>query len=194
MQKEVYLISNIHRSGSSMMMRCLEAGGLSVACDDSQEDLNYAHNTGDYVPNPNGFYALQEDFNNIDVVQKYKNKALKYPFRLLMNLPEDENKYNILFLKRNPDEIRMSMNAFMPNQPWGSDATILELYDTYFDTLLYKISKKKNVSLVILNYRDIVSNPQKEFQKLFDANWPLDIQKASSMVEPSLYRLKLEKQ
>ncbi|MBP9715205.1 MAG: hypothetical protein KBD52_01825 [Candidatus Pacebacteria bacterium] len=193
MQKEVYLISNIHRSGSSMMMRCLEAGGLPVAYDDVQESLNYEYNTPDYVPNPNGFYALQENFDEINVAQKYTGKALKYPFRLLLNLPEDENKYNILFLKRNPDEIRASMNAFMPDQAWGADATILELYDTYFDTLLDEISKKKNISLIVINYRDIVENPQKEFQKLLNVGWPIDIEKASSMVEPSLYRLKLEK-
>ena len=188
MKKEVYLISSIHRSGSSMVMRCLEAGGMPVVYSGDHEHLNTEFNTPDYVPNPNGFYAPPSDF---EAVNKYTGNAFKFDFRLLLTLPVGI-KYNILFMKRNPDEIRASMSAFMPNQSWGVDAVILELYTLVIDAILEKVRERGDATVTVLNYSDVVSNPQKEFQKLVDAGWSFDVNKASVMVDESLYRFKLE--
>lgn len=188
MKNEVYLICNVHRSGSSMMMRCLEAGGMPVVYSGDHESLNYDYNTPDYVPNPNGFYAPPSDFEN---VTKYVGSALKFDFHLLLTLPVGI-KYNILFMKRNPDEIRASMEAFMPNQSWSGNATILEFYDFIIDTILDEVRKRNDTIVTVLNYADVVKNPQQEFQKLVDAGWSFDIEKASEKVDESLHRFKLE--
>ena len=174
-----------------MMMRCLEAGGIPVAYNLHQEFLNDYYNTSEYPPNPNGFYASPIGY--VNDLPLYIGKALKFGYSLLLALPSDIN-FNILFLKRNPDEIRNSMASFVPNGGhWGKSATILEFYDLVIDSILEKIKSKDNVSLTVLNYAEIVENPTKEFQKLKDNGWDFDVEKAASKVDSSLYRLRLER-
>ena len=50
----VYIVTSLHRSGSSMTMRCLEAGGLTPVHNPVAILLNQVLH--DYIPNPNGFY------------------------------------------------------------------------------------------------------------------------------------------
>lgn len=185
-----YLISNVHRSGSSMMMRCLEAGGMDVAYDDSQEILNTIHGRDGYMPNTNGFYALSEDFSRKDFYQIYQGKTLKCPFRNLATLPE--GKYKLVFIKRNPKEIRASMEAFTPGVHWGSDMDMLDQYDVIIDGLLNLLESRKDMDILVLNYSDIVSNPIVEFTKMKEAGWNIDVDKCASMVDESLHRFKLE--
>jgi hypothetical protein len=191
MNLEVFLICNVHRSGSSMMMRCLEAGGMPVAYDESQEYLNAHFNTPDYVPNPNGFYALAGDVKARNVAINYDGKVLKFPFRELLRLPE-YGTYHILFLKRDPEEIKKSMAAFTPYSSWGLDVAILELYDLVIDAILEKVRAQKNASLLVLQYADVVAAPTKAFEQLRKTGWKVDVEKAAICVDMSLRRFNLE--
>ena len=188
--KPLYLISNVHRSGSSMMMRAFEAGGMDVAYDQSQEPLNYEYNTPDYTPNPNGFYALQEDFERAGFVRDYAGRVLKYPIQLLTKLPKGN--YQLVFLKRNPDEILASMAAFMPFVAWGREALPTVLYDEVVGAILDNLRARGDFNIVVLNYADVVSNPKEVFEQLVKAGWSLQVEGAASVVDESLHRFKLE--
>lgn len=185
-----YLISNIHRSGSSMMMRCLSNSGLEGVYD---EDFNIRFdlmlNNPNYHPNPNGFYQLKETPNEYSV-SLYEGKLLKFPFRRLIHLPQGD--YKICFLKRNPIEIEKSMQSFFPYTSWGKDSVVLEFYDLITTTIISNLQQRTDVNLTVLNYADIVSNPTDEFTKLFNSGWPIDVNIASSLVDESLHRFKLE--
>lgn len=190
MSDNVYLISNVHRSGSSMMMRCLEAGGMAADYDDSQEELNTLGSAKGYIPNPNGFYALAEDFQRPDFYEAHEGHVLKYPFRNLLTLVG--GKYKLLFLKRNPEEIRLSMQAFAPDRSWGEDELLLDDYDQIVDSIIKLSSYRPDIDVIVLEYADIVKDPVAEFTKLRAAGWEFDIEKAAAMVQPELHRLKLE--
>lgn len=173
-----------------MMMRCLEAGGMDVAYDDSQERLNVRHDGSLYVPNPNGFYALSEDFRRPDLYDIYAGKAMKIPFRDLTSLPKGE--YKILFIKRNPEEIRKSMDAFTPGRHWGQDSSILFFYDMVISSLLEQLSTRDDVEIIVMEYADIVTNPLGAFSRLKERGWDIDVERAISKVDSSLHRFKLE--
>jgi hypothetical protein len=179
----IWLVSNIHRSGSSMMMRCLEAAGLDVAYDKESDGLNVLHPDG-YIPNPHGFYQFTEPIGD-DFYEKYNGKAIKCPIRGLTKLPSGE--YKLIFIKRNPKEIRASMAKWTPFSSWGRDETLTYFYEEYVGALLSILQKRGDVSIITLNYADIISNPQKEFDKI-----GLNTISMSACVEPELYRLKLE--
>lgn len=185
----IYLISNVHRSGSSMMMRCItEAGipGLYITRLDYMLPSNE-----EYDPNPNGFYQNYPDI--LDRLSEAVGHVTKFPWRQLINLPVLENtQYNIVFLKRNPESIRASMEAFTPLQSWGADDVVLDFYNEIFDTILRSLAKRKDINLIVLNYTDIVRDPHNEFLKLVSAGWPIDHNIAASLVDPSLQRFKLE--
>lgn len=184
-----YLISNIHRCGSSMMMRCLTAAGLEGAYDEDISIRLDLLNNSDYQPNPNGFYQLKNQPNEF-TVSLYEGKLLKFPFRKLTKLPQGD--YKICFLKRNPAEIEKSMQSFTPHRSWGRDSLVLEFYDQITDAIINNLQQRTDINLTVLNYADIVANPTIEFTKLYNNGWPIDVSIASSLVDDSLYRFRLE--
>lgn len=180
----VYLISNVHRSGSSMMMRCLIEGGLEGVFNTNTENQIFQD---DYDPNPNGFYE-----NNVAIedLTWYENKLTKFPFRELLHLPIGN--YKILFLKRNPEEIRKSMLEFTPFTSWGREMVVLEFYDEIVGHIISELNKRSDVTLTVLNYRDIVSNPLEAFNKLVFDGWEINPVISASLVDETLHRFKLE--
>lgn len=186
--KPLYLITNLHRSGSSMLMRCLETGGLEGVYDPLANEMNSTA-AGDYIPNPNGFYQFNEEVN-FNFYNNYKGKLIKCYIRNILKLPPGN--YKVILLKRNPKEIRRSMEAWTPFQSWGFDEAITYFYDEYLDLIIQELKKREDIDLVTLNYKDIVSQPEIEFNKLVKKGWPIDPIKASEMVDPELHRFKLE--
>ena len=185
----IYLISNVHRSGSSMMMRCLTSAGMNGAFDEEINDRLSLFFDSTYHPNPNGFYQLLKTPNEF-TVSEYQNKVLKFPFRRLIHLPQGD--YKICFLKRNPLEIEASMQKFTPFRSWGNDSVVLEFYDLITNSIISNLQQRTDVNLTVLNYADIVTNPTNEFNKLFTNGWPIDVNIAASLVDDSLHRFKLE--
>lgn len=181
----IYLVSNVHRSGSSMLMRCLEAGGLTPVFNKQADSMNKSAPLG-YIPNPNGFYQFTNIISN-RFIHLYENKLIKCPIRYLLKLPEGE--YKLAFIKRNPKEIRASMKKWTPYQSWGKDEVLTYLYNEYVDEVLFQISKRKDIDITVLNYFDIVIDPVGELSKL--SFWNIDVNKAALVVDESLYRLRL---
>ena len=182
----IYLVSNIHRSGSSMMMRCLTAGGL-VPVYDKEADIMNISGPDDYVPNPNGFfqftYEIGENFATL-----YDGKLIKCPIRSLIHLPI--HNYKLVFIKRDPTEIRASMGRWTPYTSWGKDEVITYMYNWYLNKIFTRLQARGDFDITILNYAEIVANPVLEFTKL--SSWGIDVNAAAALVDDSLYRHRLE--
>lgn len=182
----IYLVSNIHRSGSSMMMRCLEAGGLPVVYDKDANRMNESA-PSDYVPNPNGFYQFNYEISD-QFATIYDGKAIKCPIRKLVGLPQGN--YKLVFMKRNPAEIRASMGKWTPYQSWGKDEVLTYFTTEYFAALQTMLTARGDMDITVLNYSAIVANPLLEFAKI--SHWGVDINAMAAMVQPELYRFNLE--
>ena len=89
----ITIVSGLPRSGTSMMMRILEAGGMPVLVD--------AARPAD-VDNPNGYYefepakSIREDASWLTQAE---GRAVKMVYKLLYDLPPDRA-YHVLFLQR----------------------------------------------------------------------------------------------
>ena len=168
-----------------MMMRCLVTGGLQGVYDDHQDVLNIRYNDT-YIPNPNGFYALRiNEFYRPDFTQEYDGKLIKCPWRNLRKLPR--HNYNLVFMLRNPAEIRASMNKFFAGA-WKYDQAYTYIYDWLVPAMIENLRARGDMIIHTVLYSDVVSSPQKEFNKL---QWPINSLKASSMVQPELYRFRI---
>jgi hypothetical protein len=175
----VYIVSSCHRAGSSMMMRCLIEAGMPAVWDFSQERLNQVG--GDYKPNPNGFYALNENWRDAGVYDKYKGKLVKISHDDLKYLPT--GKYHIVFMTRNVEESRQSwIKAFKTVR------VIYEVYDLYVTSLLKYLNDRGDCTVQVIDYGDVISQPLIEFEKI---DMPIDINIAVSFVEDDLYRVRI---
>ncbi len=91
-------------------------------------------------------------------------------------------------MRRDPEEVRQSYCAFFRVSP----PHIGNNYTSVLDERISILRKRRDVQLAVLWYRDVVADPLETFQGLVDSGWPIDPQKAVSIVDPDLCRFKLE--
>ena len=102
------LVSGLPRSGTSMIMQMLRAGGLEVATDNIRQDDE---------DNPRGYYEL-ERVKELDRegdkgwLKEYRGKVVKVISYLLRDLPR-ENNYKVVFIERDLDEILLSQKKML---------------------------------------------------------------------------------
>lgn len=184
----MYMVSSVSRSGSSMMMRCLEGGGLMVVVDPEQDTANILA-PDNYIPNPNGFYQFSEEITS-EFYEKYKGNLIKCPLRDLLKLPEGN--YKLVFIKRDPKEIRASMARWTPYQSWGDEEVLTYFYDEYLDELFRRLKQRDDIDITILNYAEVVAEPITAFDTLVKRGWNINAVEAAKLVDPELHRLRLE--
>ncbi len=178
----VYVVSGFPRSGTSMLMRCLEVGGIECVYD-TQGDANRNRNTliADYVPNPNGFYEdaplSRPDWS------EFRGKAVKVVMDNLSLIPPGTY-CRVAYMRRNPAEIRRSYYGILSGP--HSDS-VYRFLDGYWD----KVRADENLlradghDVTTLDYAEVVANPTNELRRL---GWPFNVEGAAAAVDPTLYR------
>ncbi len=183
----IYLVSSFHRSGSSMMMRALMAGGMAARWDGEQDQMNVTHGRDGYKPNSAGFFATRADvFGWPDFVADYDGWLVKCPYHLLSKLPRHD--YRLLFMLRNPTEIRTSMATMTPGATWGGNETLTHLYDLASEALLSALRERGDMAVTTLWYSEAVADPGAAFAALAGAGWPIDAGAAAGVVDPAQHR------
>ncbi|MEH6630146.1 MAG: hypothetical protein V7776_04945 [Halopseudomonas aestusnigri] len=173
-----YVVGGFMRSGTSMMMKCLEAGGLEALYSDETESLQgMRYRGGGYEPNVGGFYeGFGGEIGHGQVVKRLKRSPL------LLN----EKVYSVLIMRRESEEIRQSAQAiFNKDLPRGYGVQA----NKTMDEVESKLKTRSNIILFSLNYRDVVGNPIDAFTRL---NWPIDIESAANVVDKTQCRYKKE--
>ena len=178
-----YIVSGLERSGTSLLMQMLYAGGLPVASDDSRTADEH---------NPRGYYELEGGkiinrlmdghFN----IQSYKGYIIKVTAYGLKYLPE--SKYQIIYMMRNIDEVLKS------SQKMGAD--IDEEKDRMLFSKLNRVSfelmrSRDDMEYIRVNYSDLIDKPRREMERVGRLiGETFDVDTAIEAVEPGLYRNK----
>ncbi len=182
----ITIVSGLPRSGTSMMMQMLEAGGISIVTDNirkTDED------------NPRGYYEsekvkkIKEDVSWLDDCH---NKAFKMVSELLHHLPQ-EKKYKIIFMKRDMEEMLASQRTMLDRLGRKgasvSSEKMAELYEKHLRNVENWLAKQNNIDVLYVKYNEVIDNPEENAkvvsQFLGDR---LNIEKMASVVEKSLYR------
>lgn len=199
----VYLITSFRRSGSSMMARCLEGGGLPVmynSYNDWRFNGRYARSSSirggkadnSYIPNPNGFYTIEGfvEFEWPDFYEKYKGKVVKIPRLELFYLPPGN--YKLIFMTRNPEEIKASYRDFLGIRTWGRVECALHFYEQNKNATIDLMKARGDIDVIEIEYRQAVNEPLTTFTQIKDFGVPINVNEAASLVDPKLYRNRLE--
>lgn len=184
----VYIVSGFMRTGTSMMMKCLEAGGLEAVSRESRDKFKEEYKDEFYDPNEGGLYEIElKDFNDHKFPAQFKGKLIK-----LLNAGVAKvnvmPKIKVVFMRRDPEEIRQSYEAF-----FGDVGNLkIENIKNAIETNLALLRNRKDTDIVELWYRDVVENPKKYFEILKESGWPIDVDKCVSVVDKKLVRFKFE--
>jgi len=187
--KTVYVVSGFMRTGTSMMMKALEAGGMVASYRQSRDVMKNRFADEHYDPNIGGLYELElKDYREFGFPRKYCGKLIKALNQGVPRMATMKDGIRVVFMKRNLEEIRQSYDAFFGRQL--QDVVKLE---EMMNDITDRIRNRKDVlSLDIFWYRDVVENPLKYFKILKDKGWDIDYKKSATIVDPKYYRYKLE--
>jgi hypothetical protein len=156
--ESIVIVSGLPRSGTSMMMRMLEAGGLTILADGQRRADD---------DNPRGYYELErvkdlETEGDKSYLREGRGKALKVISFLIAHLP-DENDYRVIFMRRDLDEVLDSQDTMIQRRAAGDTKAdreaMKEAYrnDIVRTRLLCK--KRPNFALIEVHYKDTVQDP-----------------------------------
>ena len=185
-QQVVTIVSGLPRSGTSMMMKMLEAGGMQVLTDHIR--------TAD-EDNPKGYYEF-ERVKQIEHDQAWlpdaQGKVVKMISALLKHLPPSYT-YKVIFMRRNIEEILASQRQMLIRRGEPTDAVsdekLTELFGLHLQQVTAWIDKQPNFDVVYVDYNQILESPVEQAQKVNQfMGHALDENEMVGVVDRSLYR------
>jgi hypothetical protein len=185
--RPIVVVSGLPRSGTSMAMRMLDAGGLPVVTDNVREaDLD----------NPRGYY---EDERVKDLaktadrswLRQARGKGIKIISFLLKDLPPDNN-YKVLFMERELSEVLASQQKMLTHRGEGSeteDAQMREHYAEHLQHVKFMIGYRRHFDALLVDYRRVLAAPVDEVRRINRfLGGELDERAMARVVDPELYR------
>jgi len=185
----ITVVSGLPRSGTSLMMQALEAGGMPLLTDgvrESDED------------NPKGYYEFElvkKTKEDPSWLQEATGKAVKMVYRLLYDLVDDYE-YRIILMQRNLAEVMISQKAMLERGGQSgsevSDEQLAELFKKELEKVALWIKDQRSFSMISVNYGDMVQDPLSQCRRVSDfLGGGLDVNEMVEVVDPSLYRNRL---
>lgn len=184
----ITIVSGLPRSGTSLVMQMLAAGGLAVLGD----DLRVAD-----ADNPRGYLEYEKvKFLERDAtwLPEAEGKAIKVISFLLPKLPS-HLEYRVIFVRRNLTEVLRSQEKMLERrgQPPGPPAEIMaQHFLKHLQTVEQWLSQQSNTQVLHCDHSQIMQSPSltagaiQEFLKL-----SLNIEKMAACVDPELHRQKI---
>jgi hypothetical protein len=184
--RPIVVVSGLPRSGTSMAMKMLEAGGLGVVVD----NLRVADED-----NPKGYY---EDERVKDLhregdktwLREARGKVVKIISFLLKSLPADNN-YKVVFMHRNLREIVASQNKMLVRRGEKNDTpddrAVHLLEEQVRDARFFL--RRPQFEVLDLNYGEMLQGARPAAMRLAQfVGEGLDVDKMVAVVDVQLYR------
>jgi hypothetical protein len=184
MNTEIIVVSGLPRSGTSLMMQMLAAGGVAVVTD--------AVRAAD-PDNPRGYLefervkTIKEDKSWLPAV---RGQAVKMVSQLLYDLPADE-RYRILFMERDLDEMLVSQEKMLQrlNRPAAPRDQIRRAYVLHLERLHAWLERQGNMAVLHVRYNDVVERPHDQAQRVSEfLRGAAAVEAMVRAVDASLYR------
>ena len=186
-QEIITVVSGLPRSGTSMLMKMLDAGGIPSLVDGqraSDED------------NPLGYFELERvkamPKGDKEWVAEARGKAVKVISFLLEHLP-GAHTYRVIFMSRSMPEILASQKKMLirRGEPTDkvSDEELAGIYQKHLDKVQAWLDVQDNMSVLHVSYNAVLKDPVPNVEQIkrFLGD-RLDAKRMAEVVEPSLYR------
>jgi LPS sulfotransferase NodH len=160
-QPVITVVSGLPRSGTSMMMKVLEAGGMQIYTD----NLRVADED-----NPKGYYELEQvkalKDGDVTWVKEAPGKVVKVISSLLKYLPS-AYKYKIVFMRREIAEILASQKQMLirrgePSE--GDDQKMAEIFQEHLKRVRVWLANRPNMEVLYVDYNTLMADPIPEIK------------------------------
>jgi hypothetical protein len=187
----IVVVSGLPRSGTSMIMKMLDAGGLPLVVDGIR--------TAD-EDNPKGYYEYERvkrlaKEDDKSWLGEARGKGIKVISYLLKDLPPNHN-YRVIFIRRNIQEILASQSKMLARRGETS-TTPDEHMREYFEKDLWKakylIQHEPHFETLEIQYREILEQAPEQARRINEfLGGGLDVTEMAKVVDQQLYRNRFE--
>jgi hypothetical protein len=185
LQEDVnYIVSGLERSGTSMMMQMLEAGGVPIAYSEARKPD---------VHNPKGYYELAGGKIINRLIQgnfpfgSYKGTFIKITAYGLSYLPKGF--YKIIYMQRNLEEELDSMETMAQITDKNREET-KQSFQKLNEKIMKDLQTKKHTEVLFVNYNDVLKAPRTNIDRIcqFIGPYRFEIPMMIAVVDNTLYR------
>jgi hypothetical protein len=187
----IIIVSGLPRSGTSLMMQMLVAGGLTALTDGER-----AADTD----NPKG-YLEWERIKTLpkdpDCIAEAEGKVVKCISQLLLSLPMNHD-YRIIFMQRPLPEVLASQEEMLRRRGTHDPAVDSSVIKQAFQTHLYDVNTwlngKSNLEVLRIPYHRVLEEPRLVTEEIAQfLKMPLNLDAMIAQVDQSLYRQRVVK-
>ncbi len=185
--RPIVVVSGLPRSGTSMVMKMLEAGGLPVMTDGLR--------TAD-EDNPKGYYEVERvkdlaSETDRGWLAEARGKGMKVISYLLRSLPSTFN-YKVVFIRRDIEEVLASQRKMLARRGETEDTPPERMRALFEDDLWrasYQLKRRPEFETLELHYSAVLAHPLDEARRLSAfLGGGLDAETMAAAVDPQLYR------
>ena len=182
----IVVVSGLPRSGTSLMMQMLGAGGLPLMTD----GIHAADES-----NPEGYFELEAvkdlatgfDLSWLDVT---RGKAVKVHSPLLVCLPERYN-YRVILMQRPLREVIASQQRARLEADADAEG-LLRRYDTHLRKIHALLTARPCFEALTVDYHDVLADPQAQARRVRRfVMRPLALTPMAGVVNERLYRSRI---
>jgi hypothetical protein len=186
----ITIVSGLPRSGTSLMMQMLEAGGLPVLSDGERKAD---------TDNPKGYFEwerIKQLPKDPSLIAEAEGKVVKVISQLILSLPSG-HEYRVVLMQRPLPEVLKSQEEMLRrrgNTDWNADTSAIE---EAFQRHMIEVNKwlagKANVQVSRVHYHRVLREPKavaREISAFLEV--PLDIEAMVQRVDGSLYRNRMK--
>jgi len=181
----VVIVSGLPRSGTSLVMQMLAAGGLPVLADGvrkADED------------NRRGYYeleAVKKTKTDASWLADAPGKVVKMVYLLLYELPPDYH-YRVVFLRRRLEEVLASQKIMLQRrgkETGADDAAMMSIFRKDLAKVEAWLRAQPNFSVLYVYYNQLVVQPQVHAAEINEfLGGGLNIGAMAAAVDPAQYR------
>lgn len=182
----VIIVSGLPRSGTSMLMKSIEAGGIEPLVD---------HVRKPDEDNPKGYYEFEpvkKTKEDASWLKDASGKVVKMVYRLLYDLPLDYP-YRVIFTQRDLKEVLASQTKMLERSGKSgggiSDKQMESLFTSELEKCEKWLAEQPNFKVLYIKHRDMINNGAAQAEKINEfLDGGLDTDAMAAVVEPALYR------
>lgn len=182
----IAIVSGLPRSGTSLMMSMLQAGGLETLVDEIREADE---------DNPLGYYEFEkvrELKEDQSWLQDAKGKAVKVVSAHLQDLPATYD-YKVIFMRRKMEEILGSQRQMLTRrgEPTDrvSDEQMATLFAAHLERVTSWLARQPHMPVLYVDYNELLRDPTSSLAKINQfLGGGLDTGSMAGGVDPALYR------
>jgi len=179
-----YIVSGLERSGTSMMMQMLEAGGVPIAYSEARKPDTH---------NPKGYFELEGGKIINRLIQgtfpfeSYKGTFIKITAYGLSYLPQGS--FKIIYMERNLEEVLDSMETMAQITDQNREET-KQSFKKLNEKIKQSLKMRQHTEVLFVNYNDIHKDPRTNIEKIctFIGPHQYDTAKMFAVVDSTLYR------